>query len=385
MSNRVAINPQLLIWARQRAQLDVDFLSQKFPKLQQWELGQEKPTLKQLENFAAKVKVPIGYLFLPAPIEEKLPIQDFRTLANSPMLSPSRDLLDSIYICQQRQDWYKNYAQLNALPKLDFIGSVTINDKVAKVAEKINSTFAMSAKQRYQKSTLQASLRYMIDKLEAAGILVMINSTVGTNNKRKLVVEEFRGFALADTLAPIIFINGADSKSAQIFTLAHELAHLWLGETGLSAIQLAENSIKENEKWCNDLAAQLLVPLADIEQNFNNNQPLPQQVKSLAKKFKVSNLVVLIRLLDGDFISKTDFRKIYTEHIKFQENTKDKNTSGGGNFYRNLSVKTGKRFATALVENTFEGGTLFQDAYRLLGIKKNSTLVNFAHNLGVVV
>ena len=122
MSNYVAINPALLTWARERAGVEAFMLEDRFPKLTAWETGEAQPTLAQLEKFARAVHVPIGYLFLPAPVQEALPIADFRTVPGHASLRPSPDLLDVLYLCQQRQDWYRDYARINAFTQLDFIG-----------------------------------------------------------------------------------------------------------------------------------------------------------------------------------------------------------------------------------------------------------------------
>ena len=123
--NRVPVNPELLSWARMRAGADVFDLQVRFPKLAEWESGELQPTLKQLEGFAKAVHAPIGYLFLPAPPEEPMPIPDFRTLGGHKVARPSPNLLDMIYACQERQSWYREYALLTQQPLLRFVGSAT--------------------------------------------------------------------------------------------------------------------------------------------------------------------------------------------------------------------------------------------------------------------
>lgn len=382
MKNKIAINPELLTWARERARLDEFALAKTFPKLQQWELGEEQPTMKQLERFAAKVHVPIGYLFLPQPIEETLPIPDFRTVADRSITSPSPDLLDTIYLCQQRQDWYQNHARINAQSPLNFIGSVSKKHTAVDVANKIHTALDMSTGERQQNANWEAALRYLISKTEAAGILVMISGVVANNPHRKLDVEEFRGFALVDALAPLIFINGSDSKAAQMFTLAHELAHLWLGESGVSDAQTGRTSNHTVERWCNQVAAELLMPMAQTKQAYDKNEPISEQIQRLAKQFKVSTLVALRRIYDVGFITQAELWQHYQEEITRLNALQ--NNSSGGDFYRTLGARTGKRFARAVISSTLEGNTLFQDAYRLLGVKKNASFYKAARSLEVI-
>ena len=234
MSNAVTINPALLTWARERAGVEAFMLEDRFPKLAAWEAGETQPTLAQLEKFAHAVHVPIGYLFLPAPVQETLPIADFRTVPDHASLRPSPDLLDALYLCQQRQDWYRDYARINAFAQLDFIGSATIAREPVAVAESMRHILGLILAELQQLPSWEDALRQLVAKVEDAGVLVMASGIVGSDTHRTLRVEEFRCFALADELAPLIFINGADSKAAQMFTLAHELAHLWLGKSGIS-------------------------------------------------------------------------------------------------------------------------------------------------------
>ena len=108
---RVDVKPEMLRWARKRAGLDAVDLARSFPQLEAWERGTTRPILKQLELFAKATYMPVGYLFLPAPLVEQIPIPDMRTPGNEYRGRPSADLLDVIYICQQRQYWYRDFAQ----------------------------------------------------------------------------------------------------------------------------------------------------------------------------------------------------------------------------------------------------------------------------------
>lgn len=381
---RIAVNPELLTWARERAGLDTLALTKRFPKLVEWEAGNVQPTLRQLEGFARAVHVAVGYLFLPEPPREPLPIPDFRTLADRVVARPSPNLLDTIYLCQQRQEWFRDYARVHSLPALDFIGGVTQQDAPERVAEAMRHTLALRIVERQQLSTWTDALRQLISKVEEAGVLVMASGVVGSNSHRKLDVEEFRGFALADDLAPLVFLNGADSKAAQMFTLAHELAHLWLGESGISdpeAGRLVEPGI---ERWCNAVAAEFLMPLALLLQDYQNGAPIADEIQRLARSFKVSTLVALRRLFDAGFIDEATLWKVYREELA-RIRALDRRDSGGGDFYRTLGARTGKRFARAVLSSTLEGQTLFQDAFRMLGVRKTSTFYEAAREMGVML
>lgn len=381
---RISVNPNLLIWARERAGLDRLALAGLFPKLPEWEGGTLAPTLRQLENFARAVHVPVGFLFLPAPPEEVLPIPDFRTLADRKVSRPSPNLLDTIYLCQQRQDWFRDYARMHALAPLAFVSSVSVQDAPERVAGTMRQALSLSISERQQLPTWTDALRQLINKAEDAGVLVMASSILGSNSHRKLDVSEFRGFALADDLAPLVFINAADSKASQMFTLAHEIAHLWLGKSGISNTEAGQLPAQEVERWCNAVAAEFLVPLAALRGEHQTDVPLAAEIQRLARIFKVSTLVVLRRLFDADFIDQTTLWQSYRNELA-RIRALDRGGNGGGDFYRTLGARTGKRFARAVLSSTLEGQTLFRDAFRMLGVRKTSTFYEAARELGVML
>lgn len=372
----------VLRWAAQRARLDDDDLSARFHKWPLWLSGDAQPTLKQLEDFARLTHTAIGYFFLPQPPELALPVPDFRTLGNEALAEPSSDLLDTLYLCQQRQDWYREHARLHALPALPFVGSVSLQEVPEAVAQRLREALSLSTEVRRQTPTWTDALRHLIAKAEDAGVMVMVSSVVGSNSHRKLNVGEFRGFALADGLAPLVFLNGADSKAAQMFTLAHELAHIWLGATGISDAQVGQVPEQQTERWCNQVAAELLMPMAELRAVHEPGAPIPDEIQRLAREFKVSTLVALRRLFDGGYISKTSLWQHYREEQERLRTLKERSSSGG-DFYRSLGARTSKRFARAIVSSTLEGLTSFSDAFRMLGVRKTATFYEAARELGV--
>ena len=376
MSLRVDIRPEMIRWARQRARLDVSDLLGSFPKLAEWESGALQPTLKQLEKFAAKVHVPLGYLFLPEPPNEPVPIPDFRTFANREVRKPSPELLDTIYLCQQRQEWYREHALLERLPSVPFIGSASIEDDPVDVAARIADAIGFSVQAREASSTWEDAFRQFREQAEEAGVLVMVSSYVGSNTRRTLDVEEFRGFALSDELAPVIFINGRDTKAGQMFTLAHELAHLWLGASGVSNMGMRRTrGFAREEVWCNRVAAELLVPMHALRAQLRDDaEPLDTLKQRLARHFKVSTLVILRRLLDARRLHRDAFERAWEDEVeRLRGIMQRRNEGGGGNYYNALPVRVSRRFLQAVLVSAHEGHTLFRDAYQLLGIRKAKT------------
>lgn len=381
---RVAVEPGILRWARERAGLEPDELTARFKKLPEWEGGQTQPTLKQLEGFAKAVHVPIGYLFLPNPPEEPLPIPDFRTFAGRAVIRPSPNLLDTIYACQERQSWYRDFARVARQPEREFIGSATVTTPPEAVAERMRATLGFDLEARRDCPTWSEALRLFIQHADDAGVLVMISGVVLNNNHRPLDTEEFRGFALSDRLAPLIFINGADTKAAQMFTLAHELAHLWLGASALTNIGAAPvHGFRREEVWCNAIAAEFLVPLAAVRAELRDGEPLNETLSRLARTFKVSTLVILRRLLDAGWLDRAAFDAAWGREIARLRALTERG-SGGGDFYRTTLSRVSRRFARALVVSTLEGQTLYRDAFRMLGVSKTKTFHNLGREVGVM-
>lgn len=381
--NTVPASIPVLRWAAERAWLSEAVLSKRFRKWPLWLAGEAQPTLRQLEDFARLTHTPIGYFFLPQPPELRLPVPDFRTLGDETPGEPSSALLDTLFLCQQRQDWFREYARMHGLPRLPFVGSVSVHQAPEAVALSIRQALALSVEGRQQLRTWSEALRELIGKTEDAGILLMASSIVGSNSHRSLDVEEFRGFALSDEFAPLIFLNGSDSKAAQMFTLAHELAHIWLGASGISNTEASRVPEQHVERWCNRVAAELLMPMEELRQVYDPAASMQEEMQRLARLFKVSTLVALRRLFDAGFIDQETLWQQYRIELE-RIRLLDQRRSGGGDFYRTLGARTGKRFAQAVLSSTLEGQTLFRDAFRMLGMRKTSTFYEAARELGVM-
>ena len=380
--NRVGVMPALLRWARERSGRSVLDLQRRFPKFDAWERGEVLPTLKQLEAFAKTTHTPIGYLFLQTPPVEDLPVTDFRTMGDVDVSQPSPDLLDTLYLCQQRQDWYRDEVRSAGEAPLSFVGSLDTTADPALAAAHMRDALRFDVDQRRQSPTWADALRQFIDQADAMGILVMVSGVVGSNTHRSLDPEEFRGFALSDPLAPLVFINGADTKAAQMFTLAHEIAHLWLGESGVSNPEVVVMPDHSIERWCDQVAAELLVPSSLIREEFDSGTELSGEVDRLARRFKVSTLVVLRRIHDVGGLHRDGFWAAYrAEKNRLRELPR----SSGGNAVLNVGARVSKRLAWALVVSTLEGRTSYTESFRLLGVKKLSTFEGVTKRLGIDV
>ena len=383
MPVRVDVRPELLDWARARSGITDEAWSERFAYVDNWMTGDKRPTFKQLEKFAQQTHTPFGMLLLPEPPIEPVPITDFRSVTSAAPEQPTANLLDTIYVCQQRQEWFRDFARSQGADPLPFVASATLETAPVAVAAAIAEKLGWNADTRRAQRTWSDALTALRHAAEDLGILVMISGVAGVGNDkhRALNVEEFRGFALVDPLAPLVFVNGRDSKAAQVFTLVHELAHIWLGEGGVSDIAPESLDGVAVERWCNRVAAEVIVPMAEFRALFQPTTALTTELDRLARHFKVSTLTILVRIREAGFLSWDEFRTAFAAERERVMGFK-RPASGGGDFYNTLFTYVGRRFAESIVASTLEGTTLYRDASRLLGFTSQSTFDGAAARLG---
>jgi Zn-dependent peptidase ImmA (M78 family)/DNA-binding XRE family transcriptional regulator len=372
---RASISPTVLKWARERSLLDPERLAKKIPvksqKITLWEEGDEKPTFKQAQKLAQILHIPFGYLFLPHPPKEKLPIPDLRTIYDEYREDYSLNLKETILDVLRKQDWYIDYLMEEERESLPFIGRFDISQDTDIIAKDIISTLELSMEDRLTAPNWEEFLRLLMDRAEKNGIWVMRNGKVGNNTHRILDVEEFRGFVICDPIAPVIFLNGADAKAAQIFTLAHELTHLWLGESGVSnvGVRFRPSDIQNViERKCNEVAAEVLVPQTLLAKYWQESRVNMENIESLCSIFRVSSIVIARRAFDLGLLSRAEFFDYFKQQQERWRSQKEGQKSGGS-FYRALPIVNGRRFTEAVLQSVYSQKTLIRDGARLLGIK----------------
>jgi Zn-dependent peptidase ImmA (M78 family)/transcriptional regulator with XRE-family HTH domain len=376
----VSIQPALIRWARERAGLAVDELVGRFPRYSLWESGEASPTLHQVEQLAQKTHTPLGYLFLPEPPVERLPVPDFRTVGDQGVrCRPSPDLLDTIQSMQRRQDWLREYLAEQGETPLPFIGSVRLGDAPEVVVEDMRRVLGITPSWARDHDTWESALRDLRRVIETAGVVAVVNGIVGNNTHRVLKPGEFRGFVLCDPLAPLVFVNGADSKSAQMFTLAHEMAHLWLGRDGVFDLPGLQPSNDEVEQFCNRVAAEFLVPAAEFGGAWSASTESSRRFHFVANRFKVSPVVAARRALDLGVITRTEFFAFYRDY-RDGETKRDARRASGGDFYANQDYRVGQRFGEAVVQAVNQGRILYTEAYQLTGLH-GDTFERFAKGI----
>ncbi|MHB8259174.1 MAG: ImmA/IrrE family metallo-endopeptidase [Bacteroidia bacterium] len=375
MKTEVDVNANILTWAIARAGFALHEFTAKLPKVQEWIEGTKKPTVKQLEDFSKKVHLPFGYFFLTEPPKEKLPIPFFRT-GNTEATTVSVNVYDTILLMQQRQDWLRDYLKDNEFEELSFVSKFLDNNNVQEIVSDIRRTLGLNEGWASSFKTWTDSIAHLVEHIEDKGIITVFNGVVENNNKRKIEVNECRGFVLVDKIAPFMFINNADSKAAQMFTIAHELAHIWTGHSAGFDFRKLQPSDNPIEVLCDKIAAEFLVPEITFTKVWGENQ----NIGYASKYFKVSEIVIARRALDTGKITKQQFYEFYEEY-SHREFAKKENQNPGGDFYATTRKRLSITFASHINNAVKSGYLLYRDAYKLTSLKGDTFKTFFSEHL----
>lgn len=362
------IRPEMLRWAIQRAGNSEEKAVKDIPALAGWLSGEKKPTVIQLQQFADRFHVPFGYLFLQETPKEYIPFPMFRGEAT---LSGHFDLnvYDTIMNVRSRQDWLEEYLEENDIDTCQIVGVVNLNTPVGEAVSLLREALRLEPRWAFSLAGADAAVSMLTKQMEDAGIFLAYNGVVGNNTHRPLKVSECRGFALASKTAPYIFVNSADSKSAQLFTLIHEAVHLMLG---VSAGHAGDETVSQDavEMYCDKAAAEFLVPAIELHCVWNGD------IKHVSRRFKVSEIVVVRRARDLGMLSDKDYRAFWLKYRKRPLSTKERS---GGDFYLTSVKRVGRLFAIH-VRNAVNNRQLsYTEAYKLTGLH-GSTYQHFMTN-----
>ncbi|MDV3251990.1 ImmA/IrrE family metallo-endopeptidase [Devosia sp. BK] len=368
---RALINSGMLEWAIARAEMPVDTLAERLhvrpDQIELWLSGEERPTFVQAQKAAAILAIPFGYLYMQKPPREDEPIPDLRTVGGKVGhwdVNLRSLMTDILY----KQEWYKDFRQQNGEEALPFVKKFSLADKPEAIAADMHAVLHGESG-RPRTGTFENYLQSIMLAAEDAGIWVMRTGIVGNNTHRPLAVSNFRGLAVADPIVPLVLINGQDSKAAQIFTLAHELAHLWLGESGVSNVQLGDDDYgahRKIEQHCNKVAAEFLTPRDEFVLNWRPHMSLNDQVDGLSRHFKVSRVVIARRAYDLGYVDQRTYADFY---LLERRRWSDVNRDSGGDFFNTLPVRNGRRFTKSVISEAMRGTLLLRHAGSLLGIQ----------------
>ncbi|HCM30382.1 MAG TPA: hypothetical protein DIC32_00785 [Acinetobacter radioresistens] len=363
-------NIDMLEWAANNIGLRLD---QVVSKISEAERTQKKLlagefSVNQAESFADITKVPFGTLFLDTPPKAlyKPSIPDLRQKQNPEPLSDSfYEVLEDI---QRKQEWYIEYLTENGFKKLEFVGKYQntrdLNAEI--IASDIRKVLNLPI-QLKTKTNRENYLKLLIERCENAGILVFRNSMVKNATKKQLDTSEFRGFVLIDKYAPAIFLNMQDMPSAIIFTLAHELAHIWLGESAVDDLDIYGNN--PIEILCNKIAAAILVSRKEFIKAWMEHEG---DFLKIADHFYVSKLMIARLALTYEMITKEHYNSIHkNEHEAFKKLPKKEGTP---KFINMVPGRNSPKLTKVIVNQALSGNMLLRDAGKLLNVSPQNIM-----------
>ena len=360
----VEIKPGILEWmSRQYEFNNLDMNWQK--RLNEWLSGSRKPTFAQLQEICKKLHIPVGYLFLDAPPNEKLDILEYRTIKSEGLVEASNNLQDIVMEMEMIQDWMKQYMLENDYGPFPYGTKKMDKDEIVKA---LYADAGISVQWFESCADTREAFAYFRTLFSNLGITIMMNGVVGNNTHRKLSIDEFRAFTLFDDYAPLIFINGADSYNGRLFSLLHEVAHVWCGKDNLfNDVPGRGRGVSALERVCNAVAAEILVPNSMFKQvwkrNYIDGDHLNSTIGDTAKVFRCGPMVITRRAYDNHFITRAIYLKmvkILCDSFKMKQNQ-----SGGGNYYSTVQTRIDHRFFRCLVSSVQRGTTPYTTAFRL--------------------
>ncbi|MDO4452690.1 MAG: ImmA/IrrE family metallo-endopeptidase [Lachnospiraceae bacterium] len=371
----VHVNADIINWILHTIQFDT-VASPVIELLTKWQSGEKTPTFNQVEDVSKKTNIPFGYFFLDKPPVEECPIVDYRTVNSVSIPEPSRNLIETLDSMTDIQEWMRNYVIENGQEELEYVGKLAGNINLAIAVKEIRKTLGIEKEWYLNCANATDSFRYIKRTMADIGIIVMMNGIVGNNTRRKLNVDEFRAFTLVDKYAPLIFINTCDTDNGKLFSLVHELAHVWRGVDSFYNSQMSMDVEENEEKICNAIAAELLAPEDVFTKQWENATGGEFEIiEALAKYFKCSRFVIARRALDLKRINRSVYTKIISvlnEQYRDIKNAQGQNKNPGGNFYRTLNSRLDHRVVVAMANSAREGRTQYTDVYRLTNTNRKT-------------
>ncbi len=394
----VPVTPGLLKWAREESGLSLAEAAERakikalkhrgdFPgmepwqRLQQWEDGEATISFRQIEQIAKAYRRPVLTFFLSAPPKSESTLTDYRTVGDR---GPNpKDSPEFAALTRRVRALHKNIKEIvmeEGHPNVAFVGAgdVNIDVKMAVADIRRHLSFTFSEQQKIKSS--DGLFRYLRDKAESIGVFIVLEGDLGSYHS-KIGPEVFRGIVISDSFAPFIVVNPNDSLSARVFTLVHELVHVWLGDTGISnldSLGTEHHDYGRHEKYCNKVAAEFLVPEQELRARWIGAQEVDElsgNIRKTAKEFKVSEICFARRLLDLRFISKEYYWDLYNDYRSFLNRLREKQKEKQKEepWKQDSIIKNRYRLGNRLIETVIDAandGKISEiDAFHLLRVK----------------
>jgi len=379
----MALNPQILTWARETAGLSVDEAARALgfkdsrdrtavERLQGMESGKEEPSRTVLKTMAQKYHRSLLVFYLGEPPRKGDRGQDFRRApgTSAPEYDPTLDAL--IRDIRGRHSIVKDLLEQTDSKRVDYVASVTTNVPPAELAQRITERLGLSLADFRQKANVQSAFGYLREKIEASGTFVLLLGNLGSYHTN-IPSGVFRGYAIADLIAPLIVVNDQDAQVAWAFTSLHELTHLWLGTTGVSG----GNADTQLEAYCNSVAGEILLPDQEMnELHFLRRASLQVTIAAIAEfanSRKISRPMVAYKLLRVNVITRARWQELdryYGDEwttAQARERIGDKD-EGGPNYYVVKRHRLGRALLGLVEASLAEGFLTHTKAGQVLGV-----------------
>lgn len=364
---KVSISKPVLTWVSR--QPGIEFLNKELTsRLHDWIEDVSEPTFNQILSISNATGIPFGYFFLNKPPVEDISLLQFRSIDNNEVKEPTRELINTIHQMERIQDWIKDYRNENSFSELSFVNSFTVTSGIENIASGIMNFLELDFDWFRNIKSKAEAFKFLRTKLNDAGITIMLNGISANNTHKPLSIKEFRAFCLVDKLAPLIFINNADSEGAKIFSLLHETVHIWLGENDLyNDWKQTGVSNRKIEQICNAVASLILIPSEPFKQEWNNNiyNDLFLKTENLSNIFNCSTSAIARKAFDFGFINQNEFERIIDKAIEDYKKSIELKKNTGGNYYLTLNSRLDSRFVSALYTSICEGKTSYSEAFQL--------------------
>lgn len=373
------VNHSILKWARESAGLslhDAALLLKTLEtktktaeeRLHSFEAGVDLPTKKQVEIIANSYKRNPIVFYLPSPPRPADYGADFRSITNKNLNQIEQSYADSLKRdVFKRQELVKDLLDdIDELEPLEFVGSAKASMSYMEVAEKIKNSIKLDLNFFRSRKDTSQSFKYIRTLIENSGVYVLLAGDLGSYHT-DIATNVFRGFSISDPMAPFIVINDNDAKAAYSFTVLHELAHIWLGQTGISNDSLDQSDI---ERYCDSVASEILLPENDLKQ-FQVKGDLLSDISEYADQWKVSSSLVAFRLFHAQIIDREQLGFI-TNHFKrlYLESKKNKlKASGTPSPHRITKYKVGDALFNLVKRSVYSGAATPVRAASILGVK----------------
>lgn len=380
------INPSVLRWAREQAGLSLEEAAQRAgiantkkntagERLEEWETGEDIPSRTQVGKLAKTYYRPILTFYMRTPPAQAQPIHDFRTLADQPVDEKGNILAALVrrMRARQREVIELLIEEAESVEPLTFVGRFQGQASPEVVAADIRQVLDFDFETQRAVRDRDTLFRVLRRKVEEVGVFVLLQGDLGSYHTA-IEPEEFRGIALVDPIAPFVVINSNDAKAAHTFTLLHELAHIWVGETGISNLSpfTGREEGPNIEVFCNRVATEFLMPKDFVLETWDLMQGLGlrEAVENLAAEFSISRAAAAHRLWKLNMIGDDDWWNLYRSYQADWRRHRDRlrEREGGPGYHITKRSQLGSALIRTVLGAVDAGAITYTRAARILGV-----------------